>query len=112
MLTATLFLLLCGILSAQEAIVPPGDGTTDIPYRISMWEHLYWLSQNPSEWGKHFVQTTDIEFPESITTWDGDKGWTPIGTNTDLFTGHYDGKGHTITGLRHWSIWAYQKCDH
>lgn len=35
-LTAIIILLLCGIFSSQEAIIPPGDGTEALPYRISL----------------------------------------------------------------------------
>ena len=79
---------------------PPasGDGTKDNPYQIASLENLYWLSQTASAWSSYFIQTADIDASAS-TTWDGGKGFSPIGNDGIIFTGTYNGKGHTITGL-------------
>ncbi len=90
-------------LNAQTAVAPPaGNGSAGSPYEIATWQNLYWLSQNSDKWGKHFIQTTDIDFNDAtptIATWDGGQGWTPIGNNTTKFTGTYNGQGHIINGL-------------
>ena len=41
----------------------------------------------------------DIEFDRNGPGTDGDKGWTPIGTSSDEFTGNFYGNGHKISGL-------------
>lgn len=105
----TLFICLCAIvaLQAQTATAPSNigevnAGTSSNPYKIATLENLYWFSQNPSEWGKYYVQTADLDLSAAvpaITTWDGGSGWTTIGGASGDFTGSYDGQGHTITGL-------------
>ncbi|HJV77398.1 MAG TPA: fibronectin type III domain-containing protein [Paludibacter sp.] len=105
----TLFICLCAIvaLQAQTATAPSNigevnAGTSSNPYKIATLENLYWFSQNPSEWGKYYVQTADLDLSAAvpaITTWDGGSGWTTIGGASGDFTGTYDGQGHTITGL-------------
>jgi hypothetical protein len=85
-------------LFAQTAVKPKGDGVTN-PYQISTWQNLYWLSQTPDEWNASFVQTKDIIFPDDINQWDNGKGWAPLGSSSEEFTGIYDGKGHSIKNL-------------
>ena len=77
---------------------PQGDGSTDTPYIISNLTELAWLSENSSEWGKHFIQTADIDASETAA-WNDGEGWSPIGNNIDLFSGSYNGQGFAISGL-------------
>ncbi len=79
---------------------PEGAGTLDNPYQISTVIDLYWLTQSPSAWGSGvcFIQTADIDASNS-NTWDNNDGFTRIGNNTTNFSGTYDGKGHTISGI-------------
>lgn len=79
LLLMTCFFILVSGLNAQTATAPAGIGAEDDPFIIETWENLYWVSQNQEQWDKHFLQTADIVFPPEITTWDGGKGWTPIG---------------------------------
>ena len=77
------------------AILWTGTGSSTDPYIIANPNHLNLLAQhvNGGETyeGKYFKQTADI-------TLSGD--WTPIGKDADhKFSGHYDGDGHTISGL-------------
>jgi len=62
---------------AQTAVAPSvGNGTAGSPYEIATWENLYWLSQNQSQWTKHYIQTADIDLATAspaINTWDGGK---------------------------------------
>lgn len=97
----------------QTAVAPgAGDGSSGNPYQIANLDNLYWLTQNSTEWDKHYLQTMDIDATAS-NTWDvGDHddnintveepmGFSPIGEN-DLesrFSGSYNGGGYTITGL-------------
>lgn len=79
---------------------PQGDGTAQNPYQMATWHNLVWVSENASEWSKHFVQTGDISFPESISTLNDGAGFSPIGNNSKgYFTGSYNGQGYTIDGL-------------
>ncbi len=100
-MTVLLMILSLSVLtgSGPEAIVPAGAGTEENPYQIASWQNLYWLSQNSGEWNKHYVQTVSLVFPESINSWDDNKGWTPIGNNSTAFTGVYNGVGNTVSGL-------------
>lgn len=75
-----------------------GNGEIGTPYEIQTLDHLNWLSKTPSVWGSYFIQTADID-ATSTSTWNSGVGFSPIGNNTDNFTGSYDGKGHTINGL-------------
>jgi hypothetical protein len=77
---------------------PEGAGTRGDPFRISSLANLFWITQHPQMWGKSFVQTTDIDAAPSAH-WDGDSGWTPIGTWQTPFTGAYNGSGKTIANM-------------
>ncbi|MFH1194249.1 MAG: LamG-like jellyroll fold domain-containing protein [bacterium] len=81
-----------------SSFTPTGSGTSGDPYLIANLDNLNWLSLNSSKWGSYYKQTADID-ASSSSTWDGNKGWSPIGNNTTNFTGTYDGDGHTISGL-------------
>lgn len=98
MKTLIMFLLLSPALLAQTSTQPSGSGTANDPYLIATLENLYWITQNPGSWDKHFKQTADIDASET-STWFGGQGWEPIGGLTNSFDGEYDGQGHTINGL-------------
>jgi hypothetical protein len=94
-------LLVTTCIWAQSNTPPTlGDGTSGNPYQIATLDNLYWLSQTNTEWavGKYFIQTVDID-ASSTATWDGGKGFTPIGKDADYFLGQYDGQGFTISNL-------------
>ncbi|MBS4012757.1 MAG: hypothetical protein KGZ97_03210, partial [Bacteroidetes bacterium] len=70
-----------------------GSGTEGDPYKIVSLTDLLWIRNNSTVWDKHFEQVADID--ASLTsTWHSGAGFMPI-----PFSGHYDGKGHSITGL-------------
>jgi|GEM_PF-2206224 len=77
-------------------VIPPevGDGSETNPYEISSINNLYWLSLNPEETDKHFVQTRDISLYETTTF--SNTGWETI----YQFSGVYDGQGHMLDSLR------------
>ncbi len=91
-----------------------GSGTEADPYRISAPEHLMSLAEyvgsgHPCT-GCFFLMTNDIVFeeftiPASVEEEEPpERTWTPIGfwnTNNDCcpFRGHFDGGGHTLSGL-------------
>ncbi|MDP6861119.1 MAG: GLUG motif-containing protein, partial [Candidatus Marinimicrobia bacterium] len=101
-LTSSLVILLamCTSLLAQTATAPSfGDGSSGSPYQISTLNHLYWITQNSSEWDKYYIQTANID-AFSTSSWDSNEGFSRIGGNSTKFTGSYDGDGYTINGLR------------
>ena len=72
-----------------------GEGTKDKPYEISSVKLLQKLSTEYNEAperfaGKYWKQTADLDMP--------DVAFTPIGIST-VFSGTYDGDGHTIKNL-------------
>jgi len=77
---------------------PIGSGTEGDPYQIANIANLYWLTQNTTEWNKHYVQTADIDVSE-IKVWDDGQGFSPIGKKNLEFKGVYNGQNHTIDGL-------------
>ena len=75
---------------SQAAVATPGGkGTADDPIIITTPERLDEVRQDLDAW---YVLESDIDLS-------GFGDWTPIGRFTP-FTGHFDGKGHTISGLR------------
>ncbi|MDO9257589.1 MAG: two-component regulator propeller domain-containing protein [Bacteroidales bacterium] len=80
--------------------VPSGTGTFANAYQIATPGNLEWLSTTSSVWvsGKYFIQTADID-ASATSTWNGGKGFSPIGNPTNYFYGNYDGQGHTISGI-------------
>lgn len=76
----------------------PEAGTENQPFEIQSLNNLYWLSQNPLQWDKHYIQTSNIDATET-NTWFSGAGWMPIGNPTTYFTGTYDGNFHSISNL-------------
>lgn len=93
-----------------------GDGQKDNVYEIGNAGQLYWfaglvngtLSGVDKNLSANAVLTTDITVNENVLKDDGTpadetsnfRNWTPIGsTFTGGYTGKFDGKGHTISGL-------------
>lgn len=102
-------------LVAPSAIQPAdafagGTGTESDPYQIATAEQLAYLADIANNWGSSherdtlidasYVLTADIVLND-ITDFDQwaeqapEYGWTPIKD----FNGHFDGQGHTISGL-------------
>ena len=95
-----MLLAMSSSLVAQTATAPSfGDGSSGSPYQISTLNHLYWITQNSSEWDKYYIQTANID-AFSTSSWDSNEGFSHIGNNSTKFTGSYDGDGYTINGLR------------
>ncbi len=57
----------------------PGSGSSGNPYQAATLNNLYWLTQNSADWGKHYIQTANID-ATATSGWDGGNGFTPIGT--------------------------------
>ena len=77
---------------------PSGAGTTSNPYLISKYGELRWITEDTNRWGLVYKQTANIEAGHSRNL-DSGKGFTPIGTSSNKFTGSYDGQGFYIEGL-------------
>ncbi len=77
---------------------PSGAGTTSNPYLISKYGELRWITEDTNRWGLVYKQTANIEAGHSRNL-DSGKGFTPIGTSSNMFTGSYDGQGFYIEGL-------------
>lgn len=74
---------------------PTGDGTQAAPYQIENGEHLAWLADkvnNSTSVTKLYAELTDdIDL--------GGYSFTPIGKDSREFSGVFDGKGYTVSGL-------------
>jgi len=94
-----------------------GSGTQADPYVISRADQLDYMATrvnagygNDSFSGKYFVLTDDITYSHSIdwNTYSGasssiENNFTPIGCYGRPFQGHFNGQGHTISGIRVWT---------
>ena len=107
--------------STSETTIKPsepktGDGTEDKPYQIGTAEELYWfaglvngtLDGVDMNTSAHADLTKDITVNTGVLDEDGEPAsddtskyikWIPIGTESDEFTGTFDGKNYTISGL-------------
>ena len=94
--------------------IPTGDGSAENPYQISSREELYWfaglvngtLEGVEQDASVNAILTADIIVNEGVL--DANKDlvsgkdfipWTPIGNFYDGYTGTFNGKEHTISGL-------------
>ena len=93
---------------------PNGEGTAENPYQIGTAEELYWfaglvngtLPNVEKNASSNAILTADIIVNKGVL--DANKDlvsgkdfipWTPIGTSDVPYTGTFDGKGYTISGL-------------
>ena len=85
-----------------ELLYAGGEGTDEGPYEIETWEHLDNVRLNLDA---NFILVNDLSPSDddyddfASDQADGGNGWVPIGTNSDRFTGTFDGDGHEIEGL-------------
>ena len=110
-------MIMPSMMLAQESITPTrpkGDGKTE-PYQISNAAELYWfaglvngtLTGVKKNISANAILTADITVNEGVL--DANKDlvsgsdfieWAPVGTSLDdAYTGTFDGKGYTISGL-------------
>jgi len=97
------------------------DGTTEQPtklvkkdgvnyYEITKCSQLAYVAQEGGEWlARNYLLAKDLILNKTVLEWDeaGNlttdtgklKQWTPIGNNSNEFTGKFDGGGHTVSGL-------------
>lgn len=74
---------------------PAGQGTVESPYQIENGAQLAWLADtvnNAASGAKFYAELTDdIDL--------GGNPFTPIGKDSHEFSGVFDGKGYTVSGL-------------
>lgn len=77
-----------------------GNGTSGNPYQVHSAQQLSLIGHSPYSLSSAYVLMNDISLTNFIIDDDSERGWNPIGGETD-FTGSFDGNGKTISGL--WS---------
>ncbi len=99
------------LAAAQGAWAWDGSGTAESPYQIKSTADLDQLATDVNSGTEHegdyFVLTTDLTYSHT-TDWNDansiENNYTPIGGQYDqqwrYFNGHFDGQGHTISGIR------------
>lgn len=73
-----------------------GDGTQDNPFQIETAAQLAYFAKtvNEGNWydRKYIILKNNINL--------NNQEWTPIGNNGNSFRGNFDGRNHTVTGMR------------
>ena len=93
----TVLILITGRVNAQHPW-SVGTGVQSDPFQISSPADLKTLSDeiNIGNYNtSYFMLMSDI----SLKAYSGSTGWTPIGNDTDMFDGYFNGNGKTITNL-------------
>lgn len=95
------------LISAAAAAEPNTDWYTNYvsgDYQIGTADELAGLSKIVSDetddfFGKSIILTSNINLSDYGETWNGGKGWIPIGTYNNRFKGNFNGNNKIITGL-------------
>lgn len=76
-----------------------GSGTSGDPWQIATVADLVEVADylGSDDTDKYFVLTADIDL--DVAPYNTGDGWTPIGDNTNIFYGQFDGGGYTISNL-------------
>ena len=88
-----------GFCKICDAYQPATQNAETGYYQISNAGQLFWVAAkvNSDETGVNGQLTADIQIPVKA---DGStRDWTPIGSETKKYSGTFDGKGFTISGL-------------
>ena len=72
-----------------------GSGDPNGPYLVKTVDDLICLGESPGDWGASFALVSDIDLTSIPPA-----GLLRIGTLALPFTGTFDGRGHTVRGLR------------
>ena len=109
-------MIMPSMMLAQESITPTrpkGDGKTE-PYQISNAAELYWFaglvngtlpggeknaSANAILMNDITVNTGVLDANKNLVNESDFIEWTPVGNNIYAYTGTFDGKGYTVSGL-------------
>ncbi len=104
-----------GTLTIATGVVSMGEGTSDSPYLIpnaaTLQDYQDKINNDNTSYGdKHYRLTADIDLNPGYTfdengDYRTDEGagtlvtWTPMGNDTNPFSGTFEGNGKTISGL-------------
>jgi hypothetical protein len=90
-----LTLVICFLVPPVEAKYGGGTGEPNNPYLIYTSEQMNAIGADVNDWGSHFLLTNDINLAEFTGT-----QFNIIGiSDTNAFTGVFDGNGHTISNF-------------
>ena len=106
-LCALVMVLLPAAAYAKDGDFGSADGSSTNPYIIEDAEDLkaFRYKVNSGETTACAELTADIVLNENVLKEDGSlnsgnfEEWTPIGTESNRYTGTFDGKGYTISGI-------------
>lgn len=74
-----------------------GTGTAEEPYVIGSRDELAYFAQQVNKGVKKYAESY-VKLSDDIDL--GGTSWAPIGSNRTMpFKGHFDGQGHTVSGL-------------
>ena len=76
-----------------------GGGAPHTDYDYMCVHDVYDLQNIHAKLDGRYMLARDID-ASATATWDGGKGFAPIGNNSNRFTGRFDGVRHTIRGLQ------------
>ena len=103
MFSRAAMLLLVMLLTTATAWAWDGSGTSADPYLITSTDDLNQLATNVNNGtdykNVYFKQAADIAY-STEGVGDTESNFTAIGNQSHYFRGHYDGQGHTISGIR------------
>lgn len=91
--------------SVYATVTLPGSGTEQDPYLIATADDLQAITSMEGD-APYFKLTADIELTEWIAGNNDGNGWIPVGGSSSGLRGHFDGDGHTISGL--WTDETYE----
>jgi len=83
------------LVNLAEAFSGAGSGTESDPYIITNINQLQEMNNDLDAW---YELRNDIDASDTIN-WNGGEGFVPIGNETDIFTGNFDGKNLRIIDL-------------
>ena len=94
----TLLLMMLTSINAWAAVIWTGDGSQESPYQIDTYEKLKEFAAMVNDVNNSRSYAWAILTADILCT---DNTWTPIGQSTSYYryTGTFDGRGYTITGL-------------
>jgi hypothetical protein len=98
-LTAIVMVSVCFAVSASAQFSGGGTGTEQDPFRIVSAADLDKVRNfcGGSHADKYFLMMNDIDLTGFLKS---NEGWLPVGDENNKFTGHFDGGGNEVKGLR------------
>jgi hypothetical protein len=95
LVSAMAILVVLGLCGSVWAFSGAGSGTEADPYIITTVQQL---QEMQNELDACYVLGNDIDASDT-QNWNGGAGFEPVGTDTNPFTGTFDGQGNIITSL-------------